>query len=239
MNQYLLTVPPEGLRYDGKPIRPVTAWSYSALAQFEECQLRHYGVKVLGYPDPPSKALLHGRKVHKEAEEFLKNPRAEVPKSIEKFARLATQLRSLDPYVELQLVFKSDWSESRQGWFGKDVWLRSAWDWGVAYPDKHLDLGDWKTGRRYDSNDEQLELFSLTGMLKLGAQTVTTRLWYVDSGLEITADFNARDKAALLSKWTARANKMLSTTEFHPKPSDKCGFCPLSSKHKGGPCRAG
>lgn len=238
MSQYLTKLPAEGFRYDGKPTRPVTAWSYSAWSMFEECPLRHYGVRVLGYPDPPSKALLHGRKVHKDAEEFLKNPRAELPKSIASFDKLAHQLRDMNPYVELSLQFRSDWTLSTKGNFGDDVWLRSAWDWAVHYPDNHLDLGDWKTGKRYDSNDEQLELFALTGMLKLRAQTVETRLWYVDSGLEITAQFDAKDKGALLSKWTARANAMLSATEFHPKPSAKCTYCPLS-KHKGGPCVAG
>lgn len=239
MNQYLLTVPPEGLRYDGKPIRPVTAWSYSALAQFEECPLRHYGVKVLGYPDPPSKALKEGRKVHEEGDEFLKQPRAPLPKRYAKFDKLMHQLRDLGAYPALKIVYKQDWTESREGWFGKDVWLRLEWDSGVVYGDGHVDIIDFKTGRRYASNDEQLELYALTAMLKFRAKTVSTRLWYLDSGLEIPAHFDASQAGAIMSKWTARANRMLSTTEFHPKPSDKCGFCPLSSKHKGGPCRAG
>lgn len=235
----LLKLPPPGQRYDGKPVRPVTAWSYSALAVFEECPQRFLACKILGYPDPPGPALLKGRKVHKEAEDFLKVPSAPIPKSIQQFERLATQLRTLNPYVELQITFRSDWSLGTKGWFGDDVWLRVAWDWAVHYEhDRHADLGDWKTGKRYDSNDEQLELFALTGMLKLRAQTVTTRLWYVESGLEIVGSFDAKDKGALLSKWTERANKMLHATSYPPRPNKNCGFCPVSSR-KGGPCAEG
>lgn len=225
------------VRYDGKPIRPVKTWSYSALSVFEECPLRYYETKVLGYPDPPSPALLKGRKVHKAAEDYLKTPGAPLPKELSKFSRLAAQLKELNPYVELQMTFRNDWTPGQTGWFGNDAWLRAAWDAGVVYDDKHVDVVDWKGGKRYDSNDEQLELFALTAMIKFNAKTVETRLWYIDNGLEVTAQFDAKDKGALLSKWDAKAKKLMNNREWLPRPGSHCRFCPLNPAN-GGPCRA-
>lgn len=236
----LTHLPADGMRYDGKPRRPVTAWSYSALSTYEECPLRFYAVKHLGYPDPPSKALLNGRKVHEAGDEYLKQPRAPLPKSYEKFAGLMKQLRDLGAYPALKIVYKQDWTESRKGWFGDDVWLRLEWDSGVVYGDGHVDIVDFKTGKRYDSNDEQLQLYALSAFLKFKAQTVSTRLWYLDSGLEVVDTFTSTEAPRMLSSWTDRARKMLDPNQvFSPKPGPKCTYCPLSSRHKGGPCSAG
>jgi len=236
----LLKLPPSGYRYDGKPVKPVTAWSASAVAFYEDCPQRFYAVRILGWPDPPSPALLKGRKVHEAGAHYLQMPGSPLPDYYKHFADGMAYMRKAGAYADLKMTFTPSWEVRRGGWFDKDVWMRLEWDAGIVYPDKTADIVDFKTGKRYDDkNDDQMELYGVSAFQKFRAPEVQTRLWYLDSGLEVTASFKLAEAPKLMSKWTARAQKMLSATIYPPRPNKFCNYCPLSSKHKGGPCAEG
>lgn len=242
----LLKLPPPGYRYDGKPVKPVVAWSHSAITSYEDCPQRFYAVRILGWPDPPGPALIKGRRVHEAGANYLQVPNSPLPNEYKRFAGLMEQLRSLNPYADLKMTFTPRWSLGREGWFGKDVWLRLEWDAGVVYQsDRHADIVDFKTGKRYDDkNDDQMELYALSAFIKFRSPAVLTRLWYLDSGIEIVGPGDNRkpytidQMTPLLNKWNQRANAMLNATSYPPRPNKFCEYCPVSSR-KGGPCAEG
>jgi hypothetical protein len=119
--------------------------------------------------------------------------------------------------------------------------LRNIADVAMLYEDNSAEVVDWKTGKRYGSNDEQMELGAVTMFQRFRGQTVNgvkTTLIYVDAGGEETAEFKFADLDRLRAKWHERAVKMLEERQFLPRPNDKCKFCNFS-RSKGGQCRFG
>lgn len=220
------------------------AWSYSAYEMWAQCPHRYHGMKILKMSDPPSQALLDGRVFHDEVAKHITRPDAPLPsRPIHKnIMPLVDQLRGMDDkVVEMQWALTPEWKPT--GWFSrnpsKPTWLRVILDAGVVYPDDTATVVDWKTGKRYASNDDQMELFAVTTFHYWPQlQEVETRLLYVDNGAEEQAEFKRADEPKLRAKWEARAQTMLSDRTWAPKPNDKCVFC-VRSRAKGGDCRFG
>lgn len=220
------------------------AWSYSAYADYAQCPAKYEGRKVLKLHEEPGPALLDGRVFHDQIAAHITEPGAPLPdrKIHARLMPVVEQLREIDDkIVEMQWAYTKDWKPT--GWFakgpGKATWLRVILDVGVVYPDKTAHVGDWKTGKRYDDNDEQMELFALaTFAHSPWVQEVETRLWYVDNGHEEIAEFKAAEIPSLRAKWEARAQTMLSDRTFTPRPNDKCHFC-VRSRQSGGDCKFG
>lgn len=221
------------------------AWSYSAWADYDLCPAKYEGRKVLKLPEEPGPALLSGRVFHDQIAAHITRADAPAPdRPIHKRLQpVVDQLREIDDkVVELQWGFNSAWKPT--GWFtrsppAKATWLRVILDVGVVYPDATAHVGDWKTGKRYDSNDDQMELFGLATFAQFPwVNDVETRLWYVDNGAEEIAEFTRSEEPALRAKWEERARRMLSDRTFTPKPNDKCRFC-VRSRQSGGDCRFG
>jgi hypothetical protein len=109
----------------------------------------------------------------------------------------------------------------------------------VIYDDNAVEIIDWKTGKQYEENKDQVELFAMTAMVRYPeTEKVITRLAYFDSGAQVMNEFDAKDREALKAKWAAKVRPMFEDTVFAPKPSEKCRWCNFS-KSKGGPCRFG
>lgn len=222
---------------------PLTAWSYTRYADYRRCPFFFAYKHLLRIKEPPGPALQRGRDIHKEGELYLsakRKPR-KTPDSYGNFAGEMEQLRDLKPTVEQQWGFTQDWSPTE--WFGHDVWVRNVLDVCVVYDDATSDVIDFKTGKKYGSNDEQMELFGLSTFKKfpeLNLQHVTTRLWYLDvdpkEGNEVIAEFKAKEVPALERDWAKRVRPMFNDRKFPPRPNSKCRWCFLS-KAKGGPCR--
>lgn len=189
-------------------------------------------------PDPPSPAMARGDAIHKSAAAYISGTTPQLAPELERFAPLMSELRALpDKVVEQQWGFTAKWRST--GWFGKDTWLRVILDAGVVYPDGTADVVDHKTGKRYGSNDDQMELFGLVTMCRFpSVRHVTTRLWYIDTGDEEVAEFTADDAEKLKAKWEQRVKPMFTDTVFAPRPNDKCRWCAFS-RSKNGPCKFG
>lgn len=224
----------------------VTAWSYSRLALFELCPAQFKYKNIDKLPDPPGPAMDRGNKVHKELADYLLRsgaPKPDVLKAGQKGAALAKQadeLRAMDPsrrIVEQQWGFTAKFKPC--AWFGKDTWWRVVLDVGAVYPDDTADVRDWKTGKKYDTNDDQMRQFALAVFKRFpSVKAVTTGLWYVDTGDEELAEFTKSDEPAIESDVKTRVHRMLTAETFSPRPNDKCRFCNFS-KSKGGPCSFG
>jgi hypothetical protein len=221
------------------------AWSYSAWEQYEQCPHKYEGYRVLkNVKQEVTPALADGKVFHDEVAKFITLPAGVLPtrKIHDRILPLVISLRDDfdDKIVEMQWGLTASWKET--GWFTKGpkaTWLRVILDVGVIYEDATALVLDWKTGKRYDSNDEQMELFALTTFAKYAwVNEVETRLEYVDTGDEIEKTFKREQAPELTAKWNERARIMLSDRTFTPRPNDKCFFC-ARSRQKGGDCRFG
>lgn len=233
---------------------PVTAWSYSRYADYKMCPL-FFKLKHIDRIKPPGSAAMdRGSAIHKEGENYLKAAQrpAKVPESYAAFKDQMIQLHGLKPRVELQLGFSEQWQPATgdkrdpYGWFAKDVWLRIVCDVDVRYDDHTADIIDFKTGRKYDTNEEQVELFSCAPFMEDPKLThVTTRLWYLDQTQdnEVIREYSRKALAgfngnfeAIKKDWAKKVKPMFNDRRFAPKPNQRCRSCHFR-KENGGPCK--
>jgi RecB family exonuclease len=221
----------------------VTAWSYSRYADYQQCPLKFKLKHIDKMKEPGSPAMQRGSDIHKEGENFLKAaPKGKkvpaVPPAYKHFADAMKELHTLDPMVEQQWGFTADWTPT--GWFGADTWLRIVCDVVVLYDDHTVDLIDFKTGKKYDTNQDQMDLFSTAPFMKFPeVEEVTTRLWYLDvpdPDNVVAQTFKRSDFERIRKEWMDRIQPMFKDKRFAPKPNNRCGWCAFS-KAKGGPCK--
>ena len=217
-----------------------TAWSYSAWDLWRQCPLKYKLTKIDKLDKETSSAMIRGNRVHVALAKHLTGTAAMPPEVTLPYHReLVGMIRDFDgmKVVEQQWGFDKTWGTT--GYLGSDIWFRAVLDVGLFYDDGEVHCIDWKTGKRYDSNDEQLELFSLAVMQKFPqAKHVSTRLVYLDAGTEQIDDHPVKGKEKLAAKWEEAARPMLADRTWPARPNDKCGFCPFG-RGKGGQCRHG
>lgn len=215
----------------------IKAWSYSAYSLYDQCPFKFKCEKIDKLPQPDNKHFIKGRKWHKLAEDFTVGKLEVLPNELKHFDEQFHQLRKLDPFVEQKWGFRRNWSITRfNDW--KGCWLRGVCDVGVVYPDNTATVVDHKTGRYWETNEDQVELFGLLTLLHFPKLSeVETRLWYLESGDEIMAGtFTAGDKEKLKAKWEKKVEPMFNDMIFAPKPNKFCSNCHFR-KSNGGPCR--
>ena len=123
------------------------------------------------------------------------------------------------------------------------VLQKEAWHTLAAWAERlTAEALDWKTGKRYGHNSDQMELFALGVMCKYPpVKHVTTRLIYLDEkgkDIEDYAEFPATHRQRLIDKWTRKVEPMFTDKVFAPRPNDKCKWCPLA-RSRGGKCSFG
>lgn len=217
----------------------LTAWSYSRYNAYAACPLAFKLRYLDKSPEPPSPAMERGNKVHQAIAAYL-TQKGELPTEIKlpfHLSLYAEMAAFPDKLVEHQQGFTRQWNPT--GWFSKDTWYRQVYDVALLYEDLTAEAVDHKTGKKYGSNAEQMELQALSLMCQFKpAIHVTTRLVYIDSGEEEIAEFPVAVKEGLKSKWEAKVAPMFSDTVFAPRPNEKCRFCHFA-KSKAGLCRFG
>lgn len=219
----------------------LTAWSYSRYALYELCPLKFKLKHIDKVPEPGSPALERGDRIHKGTAAYITHKADAAPQDALAHpfpAKLIEELRAFpDKVVEQQWGFTASWQAT--GWFGKATWFRNILDAAALYEDATGDVIDWKTGKRYGSNADQMELNALSFMCQYKpVQRVATRMVYLDIGEEDVAEFSRSEKEKLQSKWNDKIKPMFSDTIFAPRPNDKCRFCHYSRSNSGH-CRFG
>lgn len=230
------------------PANPVTSWSFSRYSDYRDCPAKFKYKHIDRLKEPPNAAMERGTAVHKLAENYLNGLIRAVPKELaamaDDFKRLKAQKVK---FVEEQWAFTANWGETRwDDW--TNCWLRVKMDVSYIVPEhRALVPIDFKTGRpREEKNaeyEEQLELYSMTGLLKQPEiQVVSPRLWYVDHGVihpnpeEREIEYTRADLPGLQKKWVARVKPMFNDRTFKPTPGDACRWCHFR-KSNGGPCK--
>jgi putative RecB family exonuclease len=215
----------------------ITAWSYSRYADYRQCPLRFKLKYIDKLPEPGSPAMQRGGDIHKKGENWLKAKRTgALPREYVHFADEMRQLRGLNPMVEQQWGFTRQWEPT--SWFGSATWLRVICDVAVVYEDGDADVIDFKTGRKYDTNVEQMELFGTAIMFRFPeVNRVTARLWYLDQEKDnvVEDEYLRKDLPRVRKSWEQKTTAMFKDKRFAPTPNEKCRWCHFS-KDKGGPC---
>ena len=106
----------------------VKAWSYSRLADYEQCPAKFKYKHIDRLPDPGSAAMQRGSDIHKAGENFLKG-KGKLTPEYKYFKKEMAELKQLSPLVEQQWGFTANWEQT--GWFGNDTWLRIVCDVAV------------------------------------------------------------------------------------------------------------
>jgi hypothetical protein len=221
----------------------ITAWSFSRWETYVLCPFKFKCKFMDKLPTPQTPSMARGNQVHLDLKSYVTGETQTMPDVVVlPFQRtLVDQIRAFDDkLVEQQWGFDHNWRET--GWFDRGpvkTWFRSILDVALLYEDLVAEVIDWKTGKVYGENAEQMELFALSLMCKFKPAThVITRLVYLDAKAEQIAEYPAADKEALQAKWERKVEPMFNDRDFIPRPNDKCRFCDFS-KSKGGPCRFG
>lgn len=220
----------------------VTAWSYSRYSDYTQCPLMFKLKHIDRLPSPGSAAMDRGTAIHKLAEDYTLGKLKKIPPELKNFESQFKAVKGLNPVVEQNWGFKKDWAWiGRPGWFGDDVWFRAKVDLGLVYDDNTGEVIDHKTGKKYDTNEEQVELFSLSAFRRYPQlMEVTARLWYLDlaDDNEVVREYTRADAAKIAKDWEKKVRPMFADRKFPPRPSQKCAWCAFS-KHKGGQCKFG
>lgn len=227
----------------------VDSWSYSRWGDYDRCPLYFKEKHITkSFKDAGGPAMQRGNDIHKGVASWLTGAAEGLPRDAfanPRAEQILMELRDMpDKLVEQQWGFTANWKPT--GWFskeaGKETWLRVVLDVGLIYPDLTAEAIDWKTGKRYGSNQDQMELFALGVMCYAAPVThVTTRLIYLDEkgkDIEDIAEFPATHKQRLIDKWTKKIEPMFTDKVFAPRANDKCKWCPLA-RSKGGKCAFG
>lgn len=220
---------------------PVKAWSFSALQLYERCPFAFKLEKIDKMEVPKSPAMYRGIKIHNKCETYLKgSDRDAIPPELENFDGLFQELHGLDPLVEQKWGFTKDWQAT--GYFTKgrkETFLRVIPDALVLYGDGSAELIDFKTGKPWGDNEDQMDLFATATFCRYpDVHEVSIRLWYLDTGDEKPEDgwIATRDTLAdRKAEWEERIAPLFNDTEFRATPNDKCKWCHFANS-KGGPC---
>lgn len=214
----------------------ITAWSASRLKRYEECPAAFKYEYIDKLPTPKSPAMDRGNVIHKGLEDFILNKTDALPdaKAIEQFRPFYTELRALKPIVEQEWAYTELLAAT--GWFAKNCWWRVKLDVGLDENGVFL-AGDHKTGKKYGSNDEQLEQYALAVFRRYQhVKEVDTRIWYVDSGEEDQMTYTRQQAPMIAVKWRGRVRPMFEDTRFAPRPGQACRRCHFRRSNDG-PCK--
>jgi CRISPR/Cas system-associated exonuclease Cas4 (RecB family) len=218
-----------------------TAWSYSRLNTYRQCPYRYKLTVIEKRKEPESSALLRGQTIHKLAENYIKGISKSIAPELKTFTAEFKALKKFDVDAETQWAFTREWKTTE--WFAYDVWNRMVIDAAALVKPKKkgsdiiLRVIDFKTGKVYGENEEQLGLYALGGMSRYPeVDAVETELWYLDQGEEKKIMFSREKVPELVEYWDKETKALFKDKTFAPRPGDHCRWCPFS-KSKGGPCK--
>ena len=228
-----------------------THWTISSLKDYEQCPAKYQWSylfdaadwRAIGYtvvPDTGSPAMQRGTDVHLTCEDYLdgKITIDELHPVINQQWRF--QLKGLK---DVGAVSEEQW-ELDAGWFpvvhpdAGPLWLRMKLDAHYVIDKVTIGLVDFKTGKPYRANIEQVEVYALGAFAKFPAvEQVEGALWYFDSDEPHEKTFTREQAPQLARKWESRAGRLLGAKDYPPRESKLCGWCPYNAL-KGGPCLA-
>jgi CRISPR/Cas system-associated exonuclease Cas4 (RecB family) len=204
-------------------------WTISRLKDFEACPKRFefkYVSKV-PEPGPKSPALARGIEIHEACERFIdgRDPSITHPEISNLWRHQIESLKYFSAVSEEQWEFDEGWYPLE---LNATLWLRMKID-AYYQPSKDLmHVIDFKTGRPYGSNIEQVEVYAIGAFSKFDdVETVVGELWYLDHEEPHEKTFHRNQVSKLARKWEQRAERMLEAKAYPAKPAQHCRWCPF------------
>jgi PD-(D/E)XK nuclease superfamily len=214
-------------------------WSYSSLSLFQQCPRKYYRLKVVkDVKDKETEALLYGKKVHKAAEEYVRDGKPIPPQFsyIQKF---------LDPLKEIPgtklCEYEMGLTEKLEpcGFKAPEVWWRGIADLLIINGDKAR-LVDYKTGKSSQYADvKQLELLSFAVFKHFPeVQSIKAGLIFMVAEDLVRAEYALSQQHDIWAKWLpelSRLEKSYEVDVWNAKPNFSCKkFCPVTDcEHNG------
>jgi hypothetical protein len=221
---------------------PITAWSYSRYNIHRTCPKQAYFLFVERRKEVEAEAIVRGKRLHSTAAAMVTDTPVEVLAEdatlLTKFAPMFHELRQYGARSEVQQAFTFDWEPT--DWFGPRAWLRVVFDALHGTPSQAV-VHEFKTGRVYDSHDEQRTLYAAAGSaLFPDAAVIEVKFHYFDQGPgKSTSKLYSRGEAVRLrGEWEDKARPLLSDTTFAAKAGPHCNRCTFR-RSAGGPCDLG
>lgn len=236
----------------------VPAWSYTALAQFENCPRQYWLAKVSKQlPFVETEAIKDGNTQHAFLENRL-TKKEPLPEHLQRVEPLFTLLergvqagKIKDVQAELEFVFDRNLKmihvygqRSPKPFFMKGAWLRAKFDLLVLKDDKTALITDWKFGKFRPAAD-QLELFAGIAFKALPAlEMVKTSFSYprlnqvknmtfFRQGAEEAEDVSGKSEADIWGEWLGRVQRLddaYAANNWPCRPSGLCGWCDATPK---------
>lgn len=205
--------------------------SFSSLKMFMNCPKRYYHQRIAKeVQDQPGAATLHGERVHKSLEDYLKGD-ASIPSELTTLQPVCDALKDPGKRLLVEQEYTLNRNLEPTGWWDADAWMRSKLDVLVLGKSTAI-VVDWKTGKRRPDFD-QLELFALQvfqhhpEISKVKSTFIWTQTGQMDSET-YTRDAVDVLWVRLLAK-VHRIESALASGIWPAKPSGLCGWCPCKS----------
>lgn len=223
-------------------------WTVSALNDFEKCPAKYQWSYLfepsdwlaIGYtvvPATPSPAADRGTEIHQTCEDFIKGTRPDLhPEIGPAWAMQVRGLKAIGATAEQMWAVDDGWNPVPEN--APEMWLRAKIDSHYKFGKNALSVVDFKTGKVYSTNFEQVELYALLGFAKFDdVNTVVAELWYFDSDEPYEKVYDRSQAPKLARKWEGRARPLLEATEYPEKVNRFCNWCAFNP-NKGGPCKS-
>ena len=214
-----------------------THWTISRWDDYAKCPKRYKARYIdKSLPFVPNAAADRGTRIHQIAEDFVLGKRDDLPEISPSWAIQIEELKRIGAKAEEMWEFSEGWHPVEPGY---PVWFRMKMD--VHYLNKTaLHLIDYKTGKIYPSNIEQIEVYALAAFAKFDeVDTVHGALWYLDQHEPNEKTYKRSQAEKLARKWDQRAHEMLTAEKFPAKPNKFCSWCPLFDTCAEGQAAAG
>lgn len=211
------------------------AHSFSALKMYENCPKRYYHQRITKeVKDSPGTATVYGERVHKQLEDYLKDPEVGLPVETAALAPLCNTFTTAAIggvlLVEQEYTLNADLQPT--GWWDADAWLRFKLDVLIIRDNNTAIVADWKTGKRRPDFD-QLEMFALAVFSFWPAITKVKSMfvWTAENALDHET-YRREHKDAMWARLLTRierVEKSVESSNWPAKPSGLCRFCPCNS----------
>jgi len=204
------------------------AWSYSRLSCFEECPKKYHHFYLLkDVKDVPNKWAIAGLKTHKELECRLRD-KIELPDYLKKHESIITTIESAPGEILAEQKITLDYDENECNWFDKNAYVRVIIDVLVKMKDRFW-FADYKTGKMYDKDLEQMELISnILFVSNPNLESTKSVIFYLKTNKKKEIIFHRKD---FKNSWNSFKNRhkniiiAIQQNNFPAINNNNCFFC--------------
>ncbi len=208
-------------------------WSYSSLSLYKQCPHKYYRLKVKkDIKEPPQDHLYYGLRMHKAAEEYVRDDKP-LPSEFKFIEEALSTLKNMsgEKHCEIKLGLTANLEAC--DYYDKNVWWRGIADLLIIDGDV-AKLVDYKTGKSAKYADtKQLEILSLAIFKKFpNIKKVKSGLLFVVSNDFVNVDYKPEMQHQLWVKWIEDVDRMqeaYNVDVWNPKPNFTCAkHCAVS-----------